>query len=108
MTKEKYDADSFNGLLTDGESVSLSVDSTRAADVVLLIDGGDSATEPETYDLQQELFSSELGAYQFYDSITSTTSRSFVDPALGRKVRATVTNTSGNQAKYRISITSFS
>jgi len=107
MTRTKHEGDSFTGSLGAGNQVQLEIKTTRADSVVTLIDGGDSSTSPATYTMEQEVFSSEIDSYQFYDSVENSTSRSFVDPSLGQKIRVTITNESGSSSQYRISLISY-
>jgi|APHM01.1.fsa_nt_gi hypothetical protein len=94
----------FSGTLNPDESTSLSVETARATQVMILIDDGQSGSKPSQYSLKQEIFTQEFDDYHFYDTVTEEQSRSWIDSAFGEKMRFTFTNTSGSAGDYRIVI----
>ncbi|SEO71097.1 hypothetical protein SAMN05216388_101772 [Halorientalis persicus] len=85
--------------LADGESITVDAKTDTADRVATLVDDGDG-NEPATYDLVQEVRNSE-GDWMPFDSVSSTTETAFVDEAVPRRMRATVTNVSGGEATFR-------
>lgn len=107
MTREQLDSSTFNGSIANGATETFEVNTSRASNVIILIDDGTTDTEPAQYDLTQRIYSPPQDAYQFYDSVTASTARAFTDPAWGSKMEVEITNTSGTSGNYRISIISY-
>lgn len=107
MTREKLDSASFDGSINNGNSKTFEVNTSRAEDLTVLLDDGTTDNTPSQYTLTQRVYSSEHSDYQFYDRVTSSTSRSFTDPAWGDKMQIEVENTSGSSDTYRITIVSY-
>jgi hypothetical protein len=107
MTREKLDSDEFSGAIGNTNSISLTVDTARADDVIVLIDNGNTDGAPDTYTMTQRVYTSEFDDFQFYDEVTGETSRSWVGNAWEEKMEFEFTNTSGSSAQYRIVIRSF-
>jgi len=98
------DSDSFNGGLTDGESVTLTVTTRDPAttEVLLFIDDGTTGNEPSQYDLEQHVdVPGGSDNFRFYDEVTGETARSWSDPVVGEQFRNIITNASGGTATYR-------
>lgn len=95
---------SFNDTLNADESQSLSVETGRATQVMILIDDGETGSKPSQYTLEQEIFTQEFDDYHFYAEESQEQSRSWIDSAFGEKMRFTFTNTSGSPGEYRIVI----
>lgn len=107
MTREKLDSDMFDGTITTSTNETLAVDTSRASDVIVLVDDGSTDGEPAEYTMTQRVYNSEINDYQFYDAVTAQTSRSWVDSAWGEKMQFEFDNTSGGDASYRIVVTSY-
>ncbi len=104
MTREELDSLSFNGTIADGGSEMLELTTTRADDILILVDDGTTDNQPAQYTMTQRVYTSEADDYQFYDEVASSTSRSFADPAWGERMRVEFVNGSGSDATYRITI----
>jgi len=98
------DYDSFDGDTTDGESVTLTVDTRDKAttEVLLFIDDGTPGNVPAQYDLEQHVdVPGGTDDFRFYDEVSGETARSWSDPVVGEQFRNIVTNVSGATATYR-------
>lgn len=104
MTREELDSETFDGTIADGDSETLELETSRAKDVIILIDNGSTDGTPETYTLTQRVYTAPIDDYQFYDSVSDETSRSWVDAAWGQRMQFEFENVSGNEATYRITI----
>jgi len=101
------DSDSFNGDLSDGGSVTLTVDTRDPAtsEVLTFIDDGTAGNTPAQYDLEQHVdVPGGTDNFRFYDEVTSETARSWQDPAVGEQFRAIITNQSGSLARFRVTV----
>lgn len=107
MTREKLDSDEFSGAIPNTDSVSLVVDTSRADDVIVLVDNGNTDGTPATYTMTQRVYTSEFDDFQFYDEVTNETSRSWVGNAWEEEMEFEFTNTSGSSGQYRIVVRSF-
>lgn len=108
MALELKDTDSFDGTIVDTESETVIADA-RTADVYeLLIDDG-SGGSPATHDIRVEIYSTAVDDYMLMDTVSGSgsTSPTVIDNARGQKVRVTVTNSSGADATFRISLETF-
>lgn len=104
----QVDSDSDEQTLNDGETMELEVDtdSDEADRIVLLIDDGNTSQAPASYDVEQQVYVDDRGIndYMTYDSATGLTARSVIDPAINRKMKVIITNSSGAQANYRATL----
>jgi len=104
----QLDSDSDEQELLAGETLELEVntDFGHADRVVLIVDGGDVGQVPATYDLEQQIYVNDqkIDGYMVYDKETGIQANSVVDPAISRKFKATITNSSGAQATYRATL----
>ena len=101
------DSDSYDDTIVAGGSTTLSVRTVDADSVVLLIDDGTKDGFPSSYDLTQRVLSVEHNEYQFYDEVTEETARSWEDPAVPTDMEYEITNVSGGDATFRISVISY-
>lgn len=108
MTRELLDKDSFEGSIANNGSETLTVNTSRANDILILLDDGTVDAQPAQYTLTQRVRQTSFGQHQFYDEVTAETSRSWVDGAWGESMEFEFTNTSGASASYRISVESYS
>ena len=109
MTLELHDNDSFSGTIVNTESEQLSVKTSKADYVELLVDDGTTGTSPGSYDLVVEYYSTAVDDWMQVDTLTGVTtlSPSVVESARGQKYRVTVTNSSGSDGSYRVSLEAY-
>jgi len=104
---EQYDSATAEQTLTDGDSVTLEVDTTgRGGDVVIFVDDGTTGGTPATYDLAVDV-KDENDVYRRFGSDSGVTNNSFTDPAVPQRMRYELTNASGAQATYRVNVVSY-
>lgn len=107
MTREQLDVDTFEGTIVNGGAETLTVDTTRAENLLILIDDGTTGNQPSQYTLTQRVLSTEFSDFFFYDQVTGSTARSFADPAWGDDMEVEIENTSGADDTYRITVKSY-
>jgi len=94
----------FSGTIQDTNTETLLV-STAASDAVqVLIDDGALGNTPAQYTIQHNTYSPGLDRFQFYQDATGETSRSWRFEAVGPKTQIEVTNTSGSDAQFDITV----
>ena len=107
MTKQEVDSTVFDDTITTGSNETMTVSTSRADDVLILIDDGTAGGAPPQYTMTQRVKFDEIDEFQFYDDVTGETSRSWVDPAWGNQMEFEFNNTSGADAAYRIVIKAY-
>lgn len=99
-----FDVKTSTVTLANDASETLDISSAGSADdTVFLVDDG-NGNAPATYDLLCEVDARGDDTYQYYDDVSGRTDRSWQDPAIGKRLRYTLTNQSGGSATYRITI----
>lgn len=104
MTREELDKKTFDSTINDTNTESFEVDTSRAEDIVILLDDGTTGNTPASYDMTVKVYSNKVNDYQFYDEVTGETSRALGEVAWGDKMKFEFTNKSGSNANYRITI----
>lgn len=107
MTRELKDKVTFTGNIGNASTETFTVDTSRAEDLIILVDDGTTDNQPAEYTMTQRVYSTGLGDFQFYDEVTTSTSRSFTDPAWGSQMEIQFENTSGSSSNYRITIEAY-
>ena len=88
--------------LGPGASFTLTVNTTNADRVVMLVDDG-AGGAPAAYDLDQNVYSVAFDDWQQYGSSAGVTTQSWQDPAIPAEWRITLTNPSGTETfTYRV------
>lgn len=107
MTKEQLDISTFDGTITTTSNEVLEVNTSRADEVIVLIDDGSEDGTPAEYTMTQRIRPNTTGFFQLYDEVTAETSRSWVDSTFGDAMQFEFDNTSGSDSTYRITIISY-
>jgi len=108
MALELHDTATFEGSIADGSTEQIEVE-TRTADFVeVLLDNGTTGTDPGSYDITVEYYSTAVDDYMKVDELTAVTDASpnVTKDARGQKYRVTVTGQSGG-SNYRVSLEAF-
>jgi hypothetical protein len=107
MTLEQSERKTFSGTIANGSSETITVETGRSDEVVILVDDGSTGGAPAEYTLTERVYIPDIDDYQFYDEVTGSTARSFLEPTYGIKGEFEFTNTSGSDSTYRITITAW-
>lgn len=108
MAIELHDTASFSGTITNTASEQLVVETATAEYIELLVDDT-TGSAPTSYDLEVEYYSTAVDAYMTADSQTGLTAQNpdTESAPRGQRVRVTITNSSGADEDYRVSLESF-
>lgn len=103
----REDSATFNGTIVSGGTETLTVTTEKSDMVAIFIDDGTTDNKSSKYDMEQRVFKDAFNDYQFYDSVKDEDSRSWIDPTFGSKFQIDVTNVSGTDDTFRISMESY-
>jgi hypothetical protein len=106
MTREKLDVDSFDSTITQTTNETLTVDTSRAEDVVVQVDSGTTDGAPNTYDLTVRAYHNEVDDMMQYDTVTGSTSQQHTFDTVGSKMEFEFNNQSASDVNYRIVVKS--
>lgn len=108
MALELHDTAHFSGTITNGSSETLTVEAATAEHIEVLVDDTAGGT-PASYDLTVEYYSTAADKFMQADSVTGSTDRSpaVSKNARGQQVRISLTNSSGADSDFEISLESF-
>jgi len=102
---QTLDVETAEVTLSNGETETLELNTSgNSDDVVVMIDDGTSGSNAASYDLLAEVEGNGNVGYQYFDEVTGETALSWQDPAIGERMRYTLTNSSGGSANYRVTI----
>lgn len=107
MTREEVDSESFDGSIDAGTSETLEVDTGRASEVVLYVDGGTTGTAPASYSLSVDAYHDEVTDYLRQQDVGATTALFDEFSANGSSVRITLTDESATANTRRIVVKSY-
>jgi hypothetical protein len=108
MALELTDNASFSGTISNTSSENLTVES-RSSEYFEVVVDNDNGAVPSSYDLTVEFYSTALDKFMQVDSVSGSTDRvpSVTNDARGQQVKITLTNSSGADSDYGISLESF-
>lgn len=107
MTREEIDTATFNAEIGASGSTTLEVDTSRAEDLVMLVDDGTTGGAPASYSLTVDVYSDSFSGYQRFTDVAGNTDFSHEFAAYGNKMQITVTDTSSAAATRRITLKSY-
>lgn len=105
MTREELDRNTFNATITNTSTETLTVDTSRADDLLVFVDDGTTGSAAGSYDIVIDV--DVAGVTHQYKSTTGSAALLHEETAYGNSTNVDITNSSGSDGNYRITVVSY-